>query len=144
MKSFSSLTTKEKNFEIVRWVCVLPASMLAGYLGWAAAGALSRVAFGGLGFEGTGRWVRHVTVNLLSEPVRVLVGAKMAPRHQPTTAVVLAVLNVALAILIHREDYLPIVAQAIGLAVGIVVVHYSELPRRSIPEDNVTDASPSA
>jgi hypothetical protein len=144
MKSFSTLTTKEKNFEVLRWICVLPASMLAGYLGWAAAGALARIAFGGIGFEGTGRWVRHLVANLLSEPARVFVGAKTAPRSRQTTAIVLAVLNVALAILIHREDYLPIVAQAIGLAVGIVIVHYSELPRQSTPEDNITDASPSA
>jgi hypothetical protein len=144
MKSFSELTTKEKTIEIVRWVCVLPVSMLAGYLGWAAAGALSRIAFGGLGFEGTGRWVRHLTANLLSEPARIFIGAKMAPRARRKTAIVLAILNVALAILIHREDYLPIVAQTIGLGIGILVVHRSEWPRRSTPEDNITDASPSA
>jgi hypothetical protein len=83
-------------------------------------------------------------VNLLSEPLRVFVGAKIAPRFRGATAIVIAAVNVALAILIHREDYLPVVAQAIGLVIGVGVVHYTESPKRDKPVDEVSDASPSA
>lgn len=147
MKPFSALTRKEKAIELLRWLCVLPAAALGDLAGKIVYGGVAALLLRDLTYEGTDRWVRHVTACLLSGIAVVVTGAKMAPRCRRTTAMVLAVIAVALATRTHwvvHGDDLPVIAEAVGVACGVVVVLCAERRNSCRDEPDACGSHPAA
>jgi hypothetical protein len=112
MKSFADLTGTEKLLELLRWLAVLPAAVLANLAPRFLAGfMMSRPVAQPLGVpplpvSDFQRYVLSWLFGLLMGALFVFVGAKTAPRFRPATAVVLAFLWTLYAFLIHIAVHL--------------------------------------
>lgn len=105
MSSTSELPRRSRRFEILRWLCVLPAAVLAqitvryavgavavlaGYGGWRTDNEFSSSLFPGL-----------FLAYALPAAAFVVAGAKTAPRHVAATAIGLALLGLLLSVMTH-------------------------------------------
>jgi hypothetical protein len=140
MRSFADLTPKEKCVEMVRWVFVVPAAVLAGMAPRVVTSFLMPPALAQpLGappvtvpdFQ---RYYLPHLVGFVMAAGFVLVGAKMAPRWRTPVAVVLAVLWTAYSFLIHvwphlghdPRHYRYLYVAAISAAAAAVSIWHSE------------------
>ena len=90
MKLFSELTKKEKVIECLRWVCVLPAALVSERIGTGVTYFLVvRLVLNDLSYEGTDRWLRHLTGGFLGGAAFVVAGAATAPRFRRVTSITL-------------------------------------------------------
>ncbi len=105
MTRFNDLTSREKAIEVVRWLCVLPAALLASSLTQFIFGLTIRTIFRDAGVAVDDSQVAYyLGMCLYHVPwgfVLVVAGARMAPRHQFAAAFVLTVLGVVLSLLTH-------------------------------------------
>ena len=104
MKRFSELASDAKLIEVLRWVCVLPAAVLGAFVVQYIVHAVVQIAdYGGwdLRDSSLGYALRVFIYYVLRKAAFVIAGAKMAPRHQVATAIVLAVLGILSSLMIH-------------------------------------------
>jgi hypothetical protein len=108
MKPFSELSRRAKLIEVLRWLGVLPAALLADFAVLRIVGAVFAVAH----LVGSGRWgtpgdsgiAYPLSVLLYYVPRQlafVVAGAKVAPRHQTATAIVLTGLGIFVSLMTH-------------------------------------------
>lgn len=129
---FRELTARAKFWEIIRWIAVFPTALLAQLFGLMIFGMISLTLLRGLTYEGTDRWIRHLTGRGISTVAFVVAGAMVAPRCRRPTAVVLAMILVANGVLIHwivHRDSLPVVAEAAAVLVGVAIIYRIESRR---------------
>jgi len=105
MKPFSELTGRGKLIEVLRWLCVLPAAVLGDIAAQFVVVAAFQVAsFGGWGILGDSNIAYFLRVLLGYVPPKaafVIAGAKMAPRYQRATAIMLALLGFLFSLMTH-------------------------------------------
>jgi hypothetical protein len=116
--------------EWLRWLCVLPAAVLVELAARPALGLLTR----GAGEEMFAVLARKLAVYSVAEALFVVVGAMVAPRRQPTVAIVLAALGTVLSLLKHvvvqyaagnrigSTNFTDFALEAFGLACGAAIV----------------------
>jgi len=119
MKPFSGLTGRGRLIEVLRWLVVLPAAVLGGIaVEFVVASAVQIASYGGLGILGDSNIAYCLRVLLDYVPPKsafVIAGAKMAPRYQRATAIVLTLLAFLFSLLTH------VIAQRLaGRRLGIV------------------------
>jgi hypothetical protein len=104
-KPFSELTGRGKLIEVLRWLCVLPAAVLVDNATQFAVDAAVQIAsYVGLGILRDSIIVYFLSVLLdyvLPKSAFVVAGAKMAPRYQRATAIVLALLGFSFSLMTH-------------------------------------------
>jgi hypothetical protein len=124
MKPFSELTVAGKLVEVLRWLCVLPAAVFADIAAQFALDAAVRIARV-YGLDILGESVIAYCLRLLlfyvsPKTALVIAGAKMAPRYQRATAIMLTLAGLLLSLTDH------VVSQHLaGRRVGIT--HYTDL-----------------
>jgi hypothetical protein len=105
MKPFSELTGRGRLIEVLRWFCVLPAAVLGDIVAKVVVGAVVQIAsYGGWGILGDSNIAYSLRVLLYYVPPKsafVIAGAKMAPRHQRATAIVLTLLGLLFSLMTH-------------------------------------------
>lgn len=118
---------KTTRVELLRWLCVLPAAVLADLLvdfltGWSLSGATAGI---------TAALVLHY---LPPKAAFVIAGAKMSPGHRVRTAVVLALLGFLSSATKHvvgqhlagnrvgLTNFLHLSAETVGLLVGMAFI----------------------
>ena len=105
MKRFSQLASSEKRIELLRWLCVLPAGVLAEIVMRYLAGVVGQIAaYGGWSIRGeanTAFFLGLVLFYVLPKSAFVIAGAKTAPRRRMAPAIVLAVLGIGVSLLTH-------------------------------------------
>lgn len=143
MKSFSERTGKEKNTELLRWVCV-PAAAVLGVLapriiaGFVMQPVLDLLSGSALSAASDFlRFALHYLTGILTAAVFVIAGAKTAPRGRLATAIVLAGFWCLYALGSHVlvqtsrgvRNYTDFVVEVVAAAGAAVVVGYSEESR---------------
>jgi hypothetical protein len=150
MKPFSELTGRGKLIEVLRWLCVLPAALLAhSALELVVDAAVQIARFGGWGIFGDSHiayLVRLFLFYVSPKAAFVIAGAKTAPRYQTATAIVLTVLGFLFSLLTHVisqqhagrrvgiTNYTHLLAESAGLLVAaayIVLEVRRNMPRAS-------------
>jgi hypothetical protein len=139
MKPFSDLTGKEKSIELLRWVFVLPASVLAVL----ALGIIAGVAMPPTMAQLPGtplllpsdfhRFILPRIFGALMAAAFVIAGAKMAPRRRVATAVGLAAVWMLYSFMIHvlvhlgrgKAHYAHFVMAAVASAGAAAYIFYS-------------------
>jgi len=140
MKSFSELTSKEKSIELLRWLFVLPASVLAVLTLCLLAGIAMPPTMAQL--PGTPplvpsdfhRFVLPRIFGALMAAAFVIAGAKTAPRSRVATAVGLVVLWMLYSFMTHvlvhlgrgKAHYAHFVIAAVASASAAAYIYYSE------------------
>lgn len=94
MKPSSELTERERRIELLRWISVLPAVVLGGFV----ASIISDVVIGLASPDGI---LRILITEFPKGSAIVIAGAKTAPRRRALTAMVLTGLWILLAVIIH-------------------------------------------
>jgi hypothetical protein len=124
MRLLSDLTGRARLYEVLRWLCVLPAAFLGDIVAQFVSGAAVQIAKSvGGGVLGDSTFTYSLGVFLYYVPrksVFVIAGAKMAPRVQMATAIGLMVLGILISLMTH------VVGQHLaGNRVGIVnYIHF--------------------
>ncbi len=140
MKSVTELTLKEKNIELLRWLCVPTAAVLGVLALHIVAGFVMRPALSQLSGSAAmpasdfRRFSLHSLSGILAAAVFVIAGAKTAPRGRLATAIVLAVLWSLSAltshVLVHLSQgtphYMHFLVEAVGAAGSVLAIGYSE------------------
>jgi VanZ family protein len=105
MKSFSERTVPGRLVEVLRWLCVLPAAVLGHVAAQFVVDAVLQVAryagwdiFGGSSIANS---LIRLMWHLPPNAAFVIAGAKMAPRHQKTTAIVLTLIGLVFSLMNH-------------------------------------------
>ena len=140
MRSFAELSAREKCLEVVRWVCVAPASMLAGMAPRFVASFFMPPALAQL--PGTPpvrvsdfqRYYLPHMIGFVMAAAFVIVGARMAPRWRVPVAVVLAVVWVLYSFSVHilphwghdPRHYRYVYVAALSAAAAAANIWYSE------------------
>jgi hypothetical protein len=105
MKPFSELTGRARRIEVLRWLCVLPAAVLGVVVVQILVGAVVRIAgYGGWGIPGDSNIAYCLRLFFFYVPAKsafVIAGAKMAPRRQLATAIVLALFGFLFSLMTH-------------------------------------------
>lgn len=105
MTPFSELTGRARVIEILRWFCVLPAAVLGAFVAQFLLGAVVHVVssggWGSLGDSNIAYTLRLFLFYVPHNALFVIAGAKMAPRRQLGTAIVLAILGILFSLLTH-------------------------------------------
>jgi hypothetical protein len=105
MTPFSESTRHEKLIEVSRWICVLPAAVLGNIVAQFVVGVVVQIAGHGewdiLGDSSVAYYLRFILYYMPRKMAFVLAGAKMAPRHQMTTGIFLAMLGILLSLITH-------------------------------------------
>ena len=137
MRSFSELSSREKRMEIVRWLCVLPAAVLADFAVSFVVGTIVRS--GGLKIRGESSiayWFVLVLTYGSPKAAFVAAGAKTAPRRPVAIAVVLTVIGFCLSLMTHvvgqhlagnrvgATNYAHLFAETAGLICGTTCIIY--------------------
>ena len=123
MVAFSELTGKEKAIELLRWICVLPAAMLA----YVAVGFVISSA-------PNTHWVLLICY-MPKEIAFVVAGAKTAPRSRTIATLVLAAVAILASLAIHvltqqrvgLTNYLHFGAESVGAVIGAIYIVYAEI-----------------
>ena len=133
MRPFAERTGKENAVELTRWIVVLPAAVLAGFIVDALAGFVASILMSEVSREGAGRWARHLIFRFPGGLAYVIAGAKTAPRLRRVTAIVLVCLAIALSARTHgvirwgiHGDSLPVVVQSAAVLCGAAYIFNSE------------------
>jgi mannose/fructose/N-acetylgalactosamine-specific phosphotransferase system component IIC len=137
MKAFSKLMWRGRLIEVLRWLCVLPAAVLGDVAAQFVIGAVAEIArYGGWDNPGDSMSANSARV-LLSLPPKsafVIAGAKMAPRHQGATAIVLTFVGLLFSLMTHVisqrlvgrrlgiANYIDLCAEAAGLLGGATYI----------------------
>jgi hypothetical protein len=105
MKPFSELTGRGRLIEVLRLLCVLPAAVLGHIALEFVVEATWQIAnSGGWGIPGDSNIVRSLMMFLHLVPPKsafVIAGARMAPRYQRATAIVLTLLAFLFSLMTH-------------------------------------------
>src|SRR4051812_16599293 len=105
MRSFSKLAGRERLIELVRWFCVLPAAVLGDCaVSFLVRAVVQIVRAGGSGILGDSSLAFWFGVLLSYGPPKaafVIAGAKMAPRQQVASSIVLTMLGLGLSLMTH-------------------------------------------
>jgi hypothetical protein len=112
----------------LRWLAVFPAAILAGWVTYYGFGLAGVVGAGFVGEE-VAYSLRLLLFYAPKNAAFVIVGAAISPRPLPT-AIVLAILSIALSLLIHilgqqsvgMTNYLHLTAESAGALLGIVFI----------------------
>jgi len=119
MKPISELTGRRRLIEVIRWLCVLPAAVLGDIAAEFVVETVAQIAtyggWGTLGDSSIAYSLRLLLFYVLPKSAFVMAGAKMAPRYQRATAVVLTFLGLLFSLMTHV-----IVQHLDGKRVGIV------------------------
>jgi hypothetical protein len=137
MTPFSKLTGRGKLIEVLRWLCVCPAAVLAetvvGYL----VGAVTLIVTGGWGIPGDSNFVHCLRLFLYyvqPKSIFVIAGVKTAPRQPMATAIVLSVIGILLSLVKHVVgqhlagnnvrivNYTHLVAESTGTLCGAALI----------------------
>lgn len=129
---------------IVRWLLVLPASFVAAaavqMIGGTAVNIAMRLV--GAGESTAAEWLQLAVAYFVAACAFVVAGAKVAPRRQSATAVVLAVVGIGPALTQHvvvqqlagnrvgTTNYLHAGLEMAGLLAGVAVMITSQRMRR--------------
>jgi ATP/ADP translocase len=98
------VVNSEKAIGWLRWVCVLPAAVLASIAVQFIAGMVGRLAIFAGASSADSTFVYYLLLLLLyipKEAAFVVAGAKMAPQGRFVTAVVLVVVRVLMSLIVH-------------------------------------------
>ena len=114
---------------VLRWLAVIPAAVMAGWLAHFAFGFMSLIAARVLS-ESTTYYARLLLCYVPKDAAFVIVGAKIAPRPV-ATAVVLAVAAIAMSLLVHIlgqrtvgvTNYLHFTAESAGALLGVAFTY---------------------
>ncbi len=149
MKSFSDLTSKEKTVELLRWIGVAPAAVIAGM----APGVIARLVIPPVLAEPLGspptpapafsRSILFWVIGILMGAAFVIAGAKTAPRYRGTTAIVLASLSILYSLMSHvvvhlgrgTPHYTDFAVAAIAAACAAAYIVYSE-KSKGVPQQS--------
>jgi hypothetical protein len=120
---------------ILRWLAVLPAAIVAGWVAHMVFGLVS-AAVAGLVGEAASYYLRLLLYYAPKNAAFVLAGAFTSPRPLPT-AIVLAVVSIGLSLVIHilgqqrvgPTNYWHFAAEAFGALLGIVFAYVVERRR---------------
>jgi hypothetical protein len=133
MKPFSELTNRERSIEVLRWLGVLPAAVLAHFAARFALGSVVLLAsHAAWGFDDStiAYYLKVILYYLPPKSAFVIAGAKMAPRHQRATTIALTVVGVIFSLMTHVVgqhlagnrvgivNYTHFVAESAGVLVG--------------------------
>jgi hypothetical protein len=146
MPPFSSLTSRKKLIEMLRWVCVLPAAVLGEIVVRYAIGLCVRTAGDGgwrpFGDSTPASFLWTLLCYAPPESAFVIAGAMLAPRRPMTTAIVLAVLRFILSLMTHVvgqhlagnhvgiTNYLHLFAESAGLLTGAAYIAWQSAKNR--------------
>jgi hypothetical protein len=133
---FSELTPRQKSIEVLRWLGVLPAAVIA-HLGVSFAASASFLlvhdltasipddsasagfAQGIPGGSGLVAACRLLLAYALPKTAFAVAGAELAPRYQARTAMLLTLLGFVISIWVHGPtNYLHVSAETAGLLLG--------------------------
>lgn len=144
MNSFSNLTTTAKAVEVLRWIGVLPVAVLCQSLYHMIVMALflTKATVGGE-VPQRSALVDFLYLLIYYPPhvaLFVIAGAMVAPRFRLATAILLAVLAIALSLTIHVllpdnvgvNNYKHFTAESAGAIGGLVFVFYWERRSRTL------------
>jgi hypothetical protein len=142
VNSFSELTRKEKNTELLRWVSVLPAAVIGRLAAQIIIGVVTRLAVNSGWFTlGESQFVHYLQILVFYSPKEaafVIAGAKMAPRGRLATTIVLAVAGILMSLIVHVlgqatpgvVNYTHFAAEAAGAVSGAVYIFFSRTKTR--------------
>ena len=133
---------------ILRWLAVIPAAILAGWVAHLVLGTVTAVVSGVANRLFSESW-RYVPLLLYYAPKHaafVMAGAKVAPRPLPT-AVVLAAAAIILSLMTHilsqgrigLMNYLHFTAESVGAVIGVAYIYTAR--RSAIPTSSVSIAA---
>jgi len=137
VNSFSELTRKEKNTELLRWISVLPAAVLGRLAAQIIIGVVMRLAVSGGWFTlGESQFFYYLQILVFYSPKEaafVIAGAKMAPRNRLATTTVLAVSGILMSLIVHVlgqpnpgvVNYTHFAAEAAGAVSGAAYICFS-------------------
>jgi hypothetical protein len=122
----------------LRWACVLPAAIVSGRVASYAIGAIG-ISLRAASPLASNYWWRFGIEHFIRNAAFVFAGAKVAPRYQTTTALVLAAVKTGLALKLHIlvngrigfTNYAHFTAEMLGAACGIVCLVASMRYQRS-------------
>ena len=105
MKPFSESTGRQRLIEALRWLCVLPAAVLGHIALEFVVGAAWQIGrSGGWAIPGDSNSAYYLMMFLHLVPPKsafVIAGARMAPRYQRATAIVLTLLGFLFSLMTH-------------------------------------------
>lgn len=105
MQAFSELPSRQKRVEVMRWVLLVPAAVLAASAVELIVGGVARAAGSGGPVPwdpgSVGFWVRAVPYYVLPQFAFVVAGGRLAPRKQLAVAVLLVLVGGLLSLLKH-------------------------------------------
>jgi len=132
--TMSSMSTDDRRdvkhtHTLLRWLAVIPAAILAGWVAHFAFGMLSLVVARVLS-ESISYYVRLLLYYAPKDAAFVIVGAKIAPRPM-ATAVALAVAAIAVSLMVHIlgqrtvgvTNYLHFTAESAGAVLGAALTY---------------------
>jgi hypothetical protein len=139
MKPFSELTGRGKLIEVLRWLGVLPAAVIADvatqFVGDAVVQIARNVGWNILGTSNFANALILFLFYLTPTSAFVIAGAKTAPRHQRATAIVLTLLGILFSLLTHVisqhffagrrlgiVNYLHLCTESAGLVAGAAYI----------------------
>jgi hypothetical protein len=145
MRSFAELGANEKLIEIVRWVCVAPAAVLAGMAPRYLVSLLIPPPLAQppgtppVPVSDFQRYFLPYLMGFVMAALFVIVGAKISPRRRVLVAIVLAVLWTLYSFVVHVLPHLPhdprhyrhLYVAAISAAVAAANIWYSERRKAS-------------
>lgn len=135
---------QRRPIEIVQWIAVLPAAILGGWAAHLFCTQIVRFLISTVGLSSESAVIGFVFLVLGHLPQKVafvVAGAEIAPHARRTTAIVLAVVAAIMSLLIHllvqsrigSTNFAHFTAEAIGAALGVVIVARIETWRRRSP-----------
>jgi hypothetical protein len=145
MKLFAELTGKEKGIEVLRWLCVVPAVVLAGMAPRVIARLLMPPALAQppgtppVPVSDFQRYYLPTIIGIVMAAGFVIVGAKVAPRWRLRVAVVLALLWMLYSFAVHvlphpvrdLRHYQHFIVASIAAAGSAAYVWHSEKSKRA-------------
>jgi hypothetical protein len=148
MKPFSELTVRGRLIEALRWLCVLPASALGHVAAQLVIGSVLQIArSGGLDIFGDLSIANSIIRFLWHLPPNaafVIAGAKMAPRHQKATAIVLTLFGLLFSLMTHvinqhragrrlgMTNFMDLGAESVGALGGAAYIVWQALKNRRL------------
>lgn len=146
MKPFRNLSGREKQIELLRWFCVLPAVAVAWYVGNRGGALLARFAMT-IGIipddHSFGSTCARYLLWLLPDGMACIVaGAWTAPRCRFFVACLVAVAWALLTDMIHRWTADTIIPTTVAAICGVAFISHSEKPRIVVPEVSTDENSP--
>jgi hypothetical protein len=139
MKSFSERTVPGRLIELLWWLCVLPAAVLGHVAAQFVVGAVLQMARDAGWDIFSGSSIANSLIRLLwhlpPNAAFVIAGAKIAPRHQKTTAIVLTLFGLIFSLMTHVisqhffagrrlgfNNYMDLCAESVGALGGAAFI----------------------